>query len=189
MAARQLVELRLRQSKGKSMWDHHWHSQILVALGEYDAAFEAQYQFVRQAASGGDPKPLRNGIPKALKLIPFCGQMKLRVSRLRDLTAGHGEFDDEFRRCERLIDDIEEFRAQACVSETVRVGRHFYHSGELPQIEANLVREMRLKPSPTACYELAKVAALRGDSTLARERLRTVSGLDAMFFDRRGVRG
>lgn len=187
-AARQLVELRLRQSKGKSMWDHHWHSQVLLALGQYDAAFDAQYQFVKHAVTGSDPKPLRNGVPKALNLIPFCGEMKRRLSQLRELTASRNEFDDEFGRYQRLIDDIEAFRGQAGASAAVSIGRRFYQSGQLPRIEEDLQREMRLKPSASACYELAKVAALRGDSKLARERLKTVSGLDTLFFDRKVIR-
>ncbi len=188
LAAKQLAELGLRSDKGKSMWNYNWYAQILQALGQHDAAFDAQYQFVDMALVGAAPMHLKNGVMKALNLIPFCRQRKMRLAQLRHLTVGNGEFEEEFRRYDRLIEDIEAFRAKLNGNAAVCVGRNYHRTGDLPSIEEDLQREMRVNPSPAVCYELAKVVALRGDVALARGHLKTVSGLDALFFGGTGIR-
>ncbi len=183
-SARELAELRLRMGNGGGIWDYYWYSQILVSLGQRDAAFDAQCQFVRVALQAKEIKSARNGVSKAMELIPFCRQMKLRVAQLRELIAGHIAFDEELRRFEKLIEDITMFRTQARASDTVCVGRQFYQAIDLQGVEGDLQRELRLKPSPAVYYEIAKIAALRGDAESAHEHLLTSVSLDTQFFDR-----
>jgi hypothetical protein len=181
-AARMLAELRLRRGNCIGLGDYFWYSQILVSLGHHDAAFEAQFQFARLALQEMNLNLARNGVAKAMRLIPFCREMNALVVKLRELMSGRLEFDEEFHRLEMLIDDIEAFRSQTHASKTISVGRHYYREADLHDLEDSLQRELRLKPSPVVYYELSKIAALHGDVMSSRELLLTASGLDARFF-------
>jgi hypothetical protein len=178
-AALLLSELRLRNSNGQSMWDHYWHSQILISLGKHGAAFEALCKFLQIASTDND---IRNGLLKAMALIPYCEQMNSCLSKIRELVNNRFELDVELNRLERLIDDIEKFHTQTHITKSVLVGRKYYSNSELHIIENDLLREIRIDPSASSYYELAKISSMFGNNSSARELLLTATGLDARFF-------
>lgn len=180
--ALQLVEQQLQQGRNNPMWEHFWRAEILQALGRHNEAFDAQYEFLKGAMNAENPKHLRNGVQKTLNLLPFCDRRKLRLMEIRTLLAAHAQFRGDLARCEHLVDDIEAFRVRGERSAILKVGRKFYRSDELAGFEDDLLREIRLKPSATAYYELAKIRALRGDLNSASEHLRKVVSLDACHF-------
>ena len=187
--ALQLVQRQLQQGKGNPMWEHFWHAEILQGLGRHDEAFDAQYEFLKSAMNVEDPKHLQNGVRKTLSLLPFCSRRKARLMQIRTLLAIREQFWGDLDRCERLIDDVEAFHARGERSATAGVGRKFYRSDELVGLEEDLLREIRLKPSATAYYELAKIRALRGDLRAASEHIRKVVSLDACHFEGACTRG
>lgn len=181
--ARLVAELRLQPARKPSMWDHWWYASVLADEGEFDAAFDAQSQFVRLVLQAQDMARARSGVLLLLKMLPQCTDPAARLQRVEALATPALDVVTELDRTRRLVADIAEFRELRRASQRPRViGRDFVAASDLAAVARQWQAVVHLDPSPPAFYELAKARALLGDDAAARECLLTAARLDASLF-------